>query len=194
MSTEEVAPQPHRVDLHSKYVVAVVAFVATLFGALAGAGGAIIAANVNANAQRDVARQNFDRQQRVDLYLAMIDNLGTFYDSADSLVRSDLQTSAIPNQGAVVSNAEATLRAATNRLLDSTQAVLVVGSTTIRKLAVTLENDSLQAEHDLLQAEDDRRAGKTVPPARISRIKDQLGYILGQQRQDIVAAVRAELY
>lgn len=130
---DEVGPRPHYRELVARYSVAIVAFFAVLAGALVGAWGADRAANINASAQRQVARDNFDREQRVDAYLGLAKAIGSYSVSAQNAVGA-LETSdaILPSVFQKDSNDYYSKKAA---LLNAISEIQLIGSDAVRKAA-----------------------------------------------------------
>lgn len=194
-------PAPHRMDLRARYTIALVAFLATALGAVVGGGASVWAAHISADGQQRIARENFDKQQRVTAYEAEI---AAAQDYVSKLVAEEVQAQfPIPKfttEGEILTyyaDAEKPTLAADaawTKFEDATAQLQLWGSPAVRRDTMELDRLGLQMRFALIAEVGAPNVSPSHRPTRTRAFRAAVNAFSGFATNRLLVDVRSELF
>lgn len=187
-------------DLRARYTVALVAFVATALGAVVGGGASVWAAHISADGQQRIARENFDKQQRITAYEAEIAAAQDYVSKmkADEF-ESEFPMPKFTTEGAAIAYLADSGKvgqasdAAWNKFENATAELELWGSPAIRRDAIDLDQKGLQMRFALV-AEDTAPSSWQHPRVQTPAFRAAVNAFSGFITDRLLVDVRNELF
>lgn len=185
-----VAAAPHRVDTRTKYLLAVVALVASVLGALTGAWGAITAAHINGSSQRQVAEYNLLTAQRQLNYASFATE--SFRLDQSENVLYDAMRAPVPNVP-IVTSLDAAYQAEYYKFFDALDTVGLTGSLKAKSDADNVGGHQKSFFDYYSAAYANIKAGKAMEAGMTSAQKSANGNDVSTAIDTFLVDARAEL-